>query len=196
MTSVIGNIFKLTKGNVTHATSIDDWVVVFGYAANTAKGGRMEAEIGVFQIEGEAIAAAATAKALELAPADASAIAAHTAAMAKVKGPVLQGLSHGFMSAIHTEWRTLLGVAAPAPESAVPAAVAAKRGIVEKIVFDAAWLPYVDTPGVTKLSLLRQGEVEAVKWGAVDDNSGNDAGCASRSSGAPNPANRSLRWPT
>ena len=46
MTSVIGNIFKLTKGNVTHATSIDDWVVVLGYAANAAKGGRMEAEIG------------------------------------------------------------------------------------------------------------------------------------------------------
>ena len=94
MTSVIGNIFKLTKGNVTHATSIDDWVVVLGYAANVAKGGRMEAEIGVFQIEGEAIAAAATAKALALAPADAGAIAAHTAAMAKVKGSVLQGLSH------------------------------------------------------------------------------------------------------
>ena len=102
MTSVIGNIFKLTKGNVTHATSIDDWVVVFGYAANTAKGGRMEAEIGVFQIEVEAIAAAASAKALALAPADAGAIAAHAAAMAKVKGSVLQGLSHGSMSAILT----------------------------------------------------------------------------------------------
>ena len=100
MTSVIGNIFKLTKGNVTHATSIDDWVVVLGYAANTAKGGGMEAELGVFQIEGEAIAAAATAKALALAPADAGAIAAHTAAMEKVKGSVLQGLSHGSMSAI------------------------------------------------------------------------------------------------
>ena len=103
MTSVIGNIFKLTKGNVTHATSIDDWVVVLGYAANAAKSGRMEAEIGVFQVEVEAVAAAASAKALALAPADAGAIAAHAAAMEKVKGPVLQGLGHGSMSAILTE---------------------------------------------------------------------------------------------
>ena len=175
MTSVIGNIFKLTKGNVTHATSIDDCVVVLGYAANAAKAGRMEAEIGVFQIKGEAIAAAATAKALALAPADAGAIAAHTAAMAKVKGSVLQGLSHGSMSAILTEWRTLLGVIVPAPADPVlPASVAAKRGITEKMLFDAAWMPYVDTFGVTKLGLLRQGAVESVKWGAADDNSGND----------------------
>ena len=59
MTPVIGNTFKLTKANATHSTSIDDRVVVLGYAANAAKSGRMEADIGVFQIEGEAIAAAA-----------------------------------------------------------------------------------------------------------------------------------------
>ena len=175
MTSVIGNTFKITKTNATHGTLIDDWGVVLKYASNVARNGRMEADIGFFSAEADAVAAAATAKALASAPADEGAIAAHAAAMAKAKGSA-KGLSHGSMSAIHVEWRTVLGVAAPPPpETAIPAAVAAKRGIVEKMVFDAAWLPYVDAAGVTKLGLMRQGEVEAVKWGAVDDSSGNDA---------------------
>ena len=100
MSSVIGNTFKILKANVSHDTAIDDWGVVLKYASNLGKSGRMEADIGVFQVEADAVAAAATAKALESALADANAVSALAAAMAKAKGPVRKGLGHGSMSAV------------------------------------------------------------------------------------------------